>query len=530
MHGCLLCGTREIPSVVNDKSEHWPGPGKKTKPGRQRRREVGQGHSSEEASEQRGKPGRKGVGGTRRSLWSEGPWQRGSRKRGCVTMTQSMGQTRPDLIRLREAAERSPQLRFSNLLHHIDIDLLERAYRALNRKAKAGVDGEDWVSYGIDLGPRLEELCGRLHAKRYRTQPVLRCWIPKANGQVRPIGITAIEDKIVQQAVVWVLEAIYEADYRGFSYGFRPGRGQHNALDAVYMAITTRKVGWILDADISKFFDTIDHAWLIRMLQERIADPRLLALIKRMLQSGVVDEGSWSKTEVGTPQGAVISPMLGNIYLHYVLDLWVQRWRKRRAIGEMCVVRYADDSVHGFQHRSDGKRFLRELKQRLAKFCLSLNEEKTRLIEFGRYAAANRRQRGERKPETFDFLGFTHICSIRRSDGKFKLLRISIAKRQRSRLMQLRDILMRKRHRHPFEVGAWLRRVVQGYFNYHGIPENRKALNAYRSEVCRAWLKALRRRSQKGADLNWSSFTRLVRRFIPSVSVYHPYPNQRLCV
>jgi group II intron reverse transcriptase/maturase len=434
------------------------------------------------------------------------------------------------LIRLRETAARNPKLRFTNLLHHIDIKLLDEAYRALNRKAKAGVDGEDWNSYGVDLTPKLEELCRRLHTNRYRTQPVLRCWIPKANGQQRPIGITAIEDKIVQQAVVWILGSIYENDFLGFSYGFRPGRGQHNALDAVYMAITTRKVSWVLDADISKFFDTVEHGWLMRMLKERIADRRLLSLIERMLKSGVMDEGVWTGTEVGTPQGAVISPLLGNIYLHYVLDLWAHRWRRRNAMGEMYIVRYADDSVFGFQHRSDGVRFLRELKQRLEKFGLSLNEEKTRLIEFGRFAAANRQQRGERKPETFDFLGFTHICAKRRSDGHFKLLRLTIAKRQRSKLTELREALMRNRHRHPFELGAWLRRIVQGHYNYYGVPGNQQALHAFRGEVCRAWLKALRRRSQKGAALSWSAFTRLVNRFIPSTQVVHPYPNQRFCV
>lgn len=447
-----------------------------------------------------------------------------------MTVTQSTRQTRPGLIRLREAAARDPKLRFTNLLHHIDIELLEEAYRALNRNAKAGVDGEDWSSYGVDLTPKLDDLCRRLHTNRYRTRPVLRCWIPKANGEQRPIGITSIEDKIVQQAIVWILEAIHENDFLGFSYGFRPGRSQHHALDAVYMAVTTRKVSWVLDADISKFFDTVEHGWLMRMLKERIADRRLLHLIERVLKSGVVDAGVWTGTEVGTPQGAVISPILGNIYLHYALDLWAIRWRKRNAVGEMYIVRYADDSVFGFQHRSDGTRFQRDLRRRLEKFGLSLNAEKTRLIEFGRFAAANRKQRGERKPETFEFLGFTHICSKRRSDGKFKLLRITIAKRQRSKLSQLREVLMRKRHRHPFEVGAWLRRIVQGHNNYYGVPGNYKALNAFRSEVCRAWLKALRRRSQKSADLNWSTFSRLVKRFIPSAQVSHPYPNQRLRV
>jgi group II intron reverse transcriptase/maturase len=415
-------------------------------------------------------------------------------------------------------------------MHHIDVELLGAAYRNLNRRSAEGVDGVDWTSYGVNLDDKLTALCRRLHTNGYRTQPVKRQWIPKANGQQRPIGITAVEDKVVQQAVVWLLESIYEADFKGFSYGFRPGRGQHDALDAVTMAITTRKVGWVLDADIKGFFDAVEHGWMRRMLKERIADTRLLSLIERMLKCGVVDEGTWSKTEVGTPQGAVISPILGNIYLHYVLDLWADRWRRRHARGEVYIVRYADDSVLGFQYRSDGERYLRDLKERLGKFGLNLNEEKTRLIEFGRFADGNRRRRSEGKPETFDFLGFTHICSKRRSDGGFQLRRITIAKKQRAKLKQLRETLMRYRHRHPYELGAWLKRTVQGYFNYFAVPGNTSSLNVFRSEVCRAWMRALRRRSQKSAELPWDRIMNLIRRFIPSVRVLHPHPNQRFRV
>lgn len=445
-------------------------------------------------------------------------------------MTQSMGQTRPGLVRLREAAKRDARLRFTNLLHHIDIELLEAAYWRLNKRAARGVDGEDWAGFGEDLQARLQELCQRIHTNRYRPQPVKRIWIPKANGQLRPIGITAVEDKVVQQAVVWILEAIYETEFKGFSYGFRPGRSQHDALDALYMAVTTRKVGWVLDADIKGFFDAIDHGWMMRMLQERIADRRLLRLIERALKCGVEDAGKRSRTEVGTPQGAVLSPLLGNIYLHYVLDLWAHRWRQKRAGGEVYIIRYADDTVLGFQHRAEGERFMRELKQRVGKFRLSLNEEKTRLIEFGRFARTNRDRRGEGKPKTFDFLGFTHVCATRRSDGGFHLKRITIAKTQRGRIRQIKETLMRQRHRHPFEQGEWLRRIVQGYLNYFAVPGNRQALNAFRTEICRAWLRALRRRSQKSAGLPWRKFTRLIRRFIPSVRQHHPYPNQRLCV
>jgi RNA-directed DNA polymerase len=445
-------------------------------------------------------------------------------------MTQSMIETRPGLIRIREAAKRKPELQFNNLFHHLDVELLGEAYRHLKRNAAPGVDGVDWAGYGEELEKNLEVLVRRLHTQCYRTQAVLRQWIPKANGQKRPIGITTVEDKVVQQGVVWLLEAIYEREFLGFSYGFRSGRSQHDALDAVYMAVTTRKVSWVLDADIKGFFDAIEQDWLMEMLKERIADKRLLRLIERMLKSGVQDEGKWNKTEVGTPQGAVISPMLGNIYLRYVLDLWAHQWRKRKARGEVYIVRYADDSVLGFQYRSDGERFLEAFKGRLAKFGLSLNEEKTRLIEFGRFADGNRRERGAGKPEVFEFLGFTHLCSKRRSDGGYKLLRQINSKRQRSKLRLIKETLMRTRHRHPYKVGAWLKRVVQGYYNYFAVPDNHKSLSAFRREVCRAWLKALRRRSQKGEGMSWEKAKKLIKRFIPSTRVLHPYPSERFGV
>lgn len=445
-------------------------------------------------------------------------------------MTQSIGQTLPGLIRLHEAARRDRRLRFDNLLHHVTVELLEKAYYGLNRRAASGVDGEDWKSYGEGLQARLSELHTRLHTNRYKPQHVKRIWLTKANGKQRPIGITAIEDKVVQQALAWILEAIYERDFLGFSYGFRPDRSQHQALDAVYMAVTVKKISWVLDADIKGFFDAIDHTWMMRFLAHRIADKRLLRIIERTLKCGVDEDGKRERTEVGTPQGAVISPLLGNIYLHYVLDLWVHQWRKRMARGEMTIVRYADDSVIGLQHRDDGQRFVRELKERLGKFGLSLNDEKTRLIEFGRFAKSNRAQRGEGKPETFDFLGFTHMCSRRRSDGGFTLKRYTIAKRQREKLKQVKQVLKRTLHRHPLDIGRWLKRVVQGYLNYFAVPGNRRALDAFRAEVCRAWLRALRRRSQKSAGLPWKKMAHLIRQFIPSVRVLHPYPNQRLRV
>ena len=445
-------------------------------------------------------------------------------------MTQSIEQTRPGLIRLREAAKRDRRLRFNNLLHHVTADLLEKAYNSLNKKAAVGIDGQDWTSYGEHLHQQLAQLNARIHTNCYKPQPVKRIHISKANGQLRPIGITAIEDKIVQLALVWILEAIYETDFLGFSYGFRPGRSQHHALDAVHVAISERKVGGVLDADIKGFFDTIEHAWLMKFLNHRIADKRLLRIIERTLKCGVDDDGKRTKTVVGTPQGAVISPLLGNIYLHYVLDLWAHQWRKRTARGDMYIVRYADDTVIGFQYRDDGERFRQSLKDRFAKFGLSLNDDKTRLSEFGRFAQSNRAKRGEGKPETFDFLGFTHICAKRRSDGGFMVKRFTIAKKQRAKLIQIKQTLMRIRHRHPYDVGRWLHRVVQGYFNYFAVPGNRRAMDAFRAEVCRAWIKALRRRSQKSAGLPWSQMTRLLRRFIPSARILHPYPNQRFSV
>jgi len=445
-------------------------------------------------------------------------------------MTQSIELPPPGLARLQEAAKRDRQLRFNNLMTHVTVELLEKAFHSLNRQAASGVDGLDWKHYAEDLRQRLDQLNVRLHTNRYKPRPVKRIWIPKANGKLRPIGITAIEDKVVQQALVWILEAIYERDFLGFSYGFRSGRSQHQALDAVYMAVTVKKVGWVLDADIQGFFDTIDHTWMMRFLAHRIADPRLLRMIERTLKCGVEENGQRERTVVGTPQGAVISPLLGNIYLHYVLDLWAHRWRRRAARGETYIVRYADDSVVGFQYRADGQRFLRELKTRLGQFGLSLNDDKTRLIEFGRFAQRNCAERGGGKPATFDFLGFTHICSRRRSDGGFLLKRYTIAKRQRDKLGKIKQALRRNRHRHPFEVGRWLRRVVEGYLNYFAVPGNRRALDAFRSEICRTWLRALRRRSQKSKGLPWRKMTRLIRLFIPSVRIRHPYPNQRLRV
>lgn len=425
---------------------------------------------------------------------------------------------------VRKAACRDRRQRFTALLHHITPALLTESFRALSRSAAAGVDGVTWRDYEAILPQRVHELHRQIQVGAYRAQPSRRVFIPKSDGRLRPLGIAALEDKIVQQAVVTVLGSIYEADFLGFSYGFRPGRGQHDALDALAVGLQRRKVNWILDADIRAFFDEIDHAWMLRFLEHRIGDRRILRLIRLWLTSGVLENGRRVASVRGTPQGAVISPLLANIYLHYALDLWVHAWRQRAA-GDVIVVRYADDSVFGFQTQSTAQRFLQALQERMAKFGLVLHPDKTRLIEFGRFAEANRRRRGQGRPETFDFLGFTHCCARDRGGG-FKLLRLTAKKRMRATLAKIRETLMRRRHEPPPTVGAWLRRVVQGYFNYHAVPGNLKRLDGFRSEVCRAWRQALRRRSQRHR-LDWPRLNRLARRHIPYCRQVHPHPKQR---
>jgi len=429
------------------------------------------------------------------------------------------------LLRVREVARRDKRVRFTALLHHVNIDLLRESFQALKRQAAPGVDGVTWRQYEVDLESKLRDLHERVHRGTYRARPSKRTYIPKADGRLRPLGIAALEDKLVQQAVVTVLNHIYEEDFSGFSYGFRPGRSQHDALDALWVGLVGRKVNWVLDADIRGFFDTLDHGWLLKFVEHRIADRRILRLIRKWLRAGVSEDGQWSKTEVGVPQGAVISPLLGNVYLHYVFDLWVQQWRTRQARGDVIVVRYADDFVVGFQHRAEAERFRKELEDRLGKFGLTLHPDKTRLIEFGRFAAEKRRKRSQGKPATFDFLGFTHACGRKRSGG-FTVTRKTIASRLRAKLRELKAILMRWRHTPVLEQAAWLRRVVRGYFNYHAIPGNRYTLDVFRTQVIRHWLRALRRRSQKHR-LNWARFAKLVIRWIPRARILHPYPPVR---
>jgi group II intron reverse transcriptase/maturase len=414
-------------------------------------------------------------------------------------------------------------------MHHITEDLLRTAYITLNRSAAAGVDDVTWREYGKKLKEHLPALHERVQSGKYRAMPSKRIWIPKPEGRKRPIGIAVLEDKIVQQAVAMVLNQIFEVDFLGFSYGFRPKRNPHNALDAVWVGIEKRKVNWVLDADIKGFFDAISHEWLLKFLEHRIADQRLLRLCRKWLRAGVSEAGQWSKTDVGTPQGAVISPVLANLYLHHVLDLWTDAWRKT-ARGDVIIVRYADDFVMGFQYRNEADLFLQQLQERMAKFGLELHQEKTRLIEFGRFAAANRSKRGEGKPETFDFLGFTHICAKTKRGNRFTIRRKTIAKRLRAKVKKMKEGIRLRMHDPIPEQGQWLRAVVLGHLNYYAVPGNKQSTDAFRTAAMREWLHALRRRSQKARSLTWKRFQRLVRTWLPTSKVRHPYPTQRLRV
>jgi RNA-directed DNA polymerase len=430
---------------------------------------------------------------------------------------------------IRQTARGRPGAKFTTLMNHIyQPERLQAAYLALKRDAAAGVDGQTWASYGQDLQANLLDLSDRLGRGGYRPQPVKRAYIDKADGSKRPLGVPALEDKIVQRATVEVLNAIYEQDFLGFSYGFRPGKSAHNALDAVAVGVQIKKVNWILDADISKFFDTIEHDWLVKFIEHRVADARVVRLIKKWLHAGVLEDGQVTRSEQGTVQGGSISPLLANIYLHYVLDLWGNQWRGRHARGDMVIVRYADDWVAGFERRQDAERFAREVTQRLQKYGLALNATKTRLIEFGRFARDNRQQRGQGKPETFDFLGFTHCCGTT-SKGKFMVLRLTSAKRMRAKLHAVKDEMRRRMHRPIAEQGQYLRSVVAGHARYFGVPDNGQRMQAFRFQVVRIWHRTLKRRSQS-KQLSWRRMSRLAAHWVPPPRICHPYPNQRLIV
>jgi group II intron reverse transcriptase/maturase len=429
------------------------------------------------------------------------------------------------LDRVRQVAERDKEVRFTALLHHVDVESLRRAFLALRHKAAPGVDGVTWKAYGQNLEANLQDLHGRLHRGAYRAKPSRRVYIPKADGRQRPLGIAALEDKVVQGAVVGVLNAIYEADFLGFSYGFRPGRSQHDALDALAVGIERKKVNWVLDADVRDFFTSLDHGWLGRFLEHRIADKRVLRLIQRWLEAGVVEDEAWAECDEGTPQGATVSPLLANVYLHYVFDLWAEQWRRQQAHGDVIVVRYADDFIVGFEHREDAERFQAGLSERFAKFGLELKAEKTRLIEFGRFAAGNREARGLGGPGTFDFLGFTHACGKTRK-GRFALKRITIAKRMGAKLKEIKGELMRRRHLPVPKVGQWLGSVVRGHLVYYAVPGNIEAVAAFCAQVKLHWRHALRRRSQR-SNATWPRMKRLAERWLPTPRVLHPYPGTR---
>src|SRR4051812_5056707 len=432
------------------------------------------------------------------------------------------------LDRVRTAARHRKKERFTTLFHHLSIDLFREAFLALRRDAAPGVDGLTWQDYEADLERNLTDLHDRVHRGAYRALPSRRQYIPKPDGRQRPLAVAALEDKIVQKATVAVLNAIYEEDFLGFSYGFRPKRSQHDALDALVVGISSTKVNYILDCDLRTFFDSVSQEWLIRFLNHRIGDPRIIRLIRKWLKAGVLEEGVVTVRETGTGQGSVISPLLANVYLHYAVDLWAERWRRREATGDMIIVRYADDIVVGFEHEADAQRFRDAMRARLEAFALTLHPDKTRLIAFGHFAADRRAQRGLGQPETFCFLRFTHICGRSRR-GTFQLQRNSRTDRMRATLRRVKDALRRRMHQ-PIPVqGRWLTHVVRGYFAYHAVPTNRRAVMAFRHHLTDLWRRTLRRRSQKDR-FTWARMAKLADAWLPRPHLLHPWPSERFAV
>jgi len=472
------------------------------------------------------KPPNKAMAG---AIGAEVVEERGLAKGNTDSTTRPGHSAGPDvsngLDRVREVAQKDKDARFSALLHHVDFNRLWKTYWAIRPEAAPGVDGVTWEDYGQDLEGNLSSLLERVHSGAYRASPSRRVYIAKADGRQRPLGIATVEDKILQRAVVEVLNAIYEEDFLGFSYGFRPGRSPHHALDALSVGIERKKVNWVLDADISDFFTSLDHGWLEKFLEHRIADKRVLRLIRKWVNAGVIEDGAWTASDGGAPQGASASPLLANIYLHYVLDRWVRQWRRQHAHGDVIIVRFADDFVAGFEHQADAQQFLNDLRERLAKFSLELHPDKTRLIEFGRNAARARAARGVGKPETFDFLGFTHFCG-KTKNGRFWLKRKTISKRMRAKLAEVKDQLRRRMHLPIPEQGRWLASVVRGHLAYYAVPGNTDTVVAFRTQVTRLWFKALRRRSQRNR-LNWERMSRIATRWLPPARVQHPFPNVR---
>ena len=434
----------------------------------------------------------------------------------------------PELERVRNVARLRKEERFTALFHHITTDLLRMSFFAVKRNAAAGVDGVKWRDYESDLEERLSDLHEKIHKGAYRAQPSRRRYIPKADGRQRPLAVAALEDKIVQRATAAILNQIYEEDFLGFSYGFRPQRGQHDALDALMTGIGASKVKWIIDADIQGFFDAVSQEWLIRFLEHRIGDRRIIRLIQKWLKAGVLEDGAVKTSDRGTGQGSVISPLLANVYLHYVFDLWANQWRRREARGDMIVTRYADDIVIGFEHENDARRFLELMRARFEKFALTLHPEKTRLIEFGRYATHNRARRGLGKPETFTFLGFTLICGKSRR-GKFLLKRKTRSDRMRAKLREIKEELRERRHQPIPKQGKWLAEVVSGFFAYHAVPTNLRALAVFREHVINLWHRALRRRSQRDRT-SWERIIKIADEWLPKPKILHPWPSVRFAV
>jgi len=432
------------------------------------------------------------------------------------------------LERVRQAARQKKKERFTALLHHVAPAMLRTAFYALKRDAAPGIDGMTWEAYEADLDRRIEELHARVKSGAYRASPSRRSYIPKEDGSKRPLAVAALEDKIVQRAVSAVLSAIYEEDFLGFSYGFRPKRSQHDALDALIVGISSRKVNFILDADIRSFFTEVSQEWVVRFLEHRIGDKRVIRLVQKWLRAGVLEDGIVTIEEKGTGQGSVISPLLANVYLHYVFDLWAERWRRREATGDMIIVRYADDTVIGFEREADARRFWDAMRDRLREFSLSLHPEKTRLIEFGRFAAQNCKRRGRSKPETFKFLGFVLICDKSRR-GDFRIRRKSRRDRMCAKLREIKEGLRHRMHRPIPETGKWLAQIVAGYFAYHAVPTNSPALSAFRYHVLVLWHRQLCRRSQRARVL-WTRMTKLADEFLPPPRVLHPWPSVRFAV
>jgi len=432
------------------------------------------------------------------------------------------------LGRIRQAAKQRKKEKFTTLFHHISVELLRLSFFEIKKDAAPGVDGLMWQDYEAGLDRNIEDLHDRVQRGAYRALPSRRQYIPKPDGRQRPIAIAALEDKIVQRATAAVLNTIYEEDFLGFSYGFRPKRNQHDALDALVVGITSTKVNWILEVDVRSFFDEVSQSWLMKFLEHRIADPRILHLIQKWLKAGILEDGVVTVSEKGTGQGSVISPLLANAYLHYSFDLWAERWRRREATGDMIIVRYADDIVVGFEHETDARRFWDAMRVRLQEFSLSLHPEKTRLIEFGRHAANKRKQRGLGKPETFNFLGMTFICGKSRA-GKFLLKRRTRRDRMRAKIKEVAGELRRRMHQSIPQQGKWLKQVITGYLNYHAVPTNWAALGAFRAEIIKRWRWSLSQRSQKGG-LTWARMTKLADDWLPKPRILHPWPNQRFAV